>query len=304
MLRWRLISASLVITLVVVLCWLDASAARPGIYLAPLALLLCGLATRELLAMLRTSGSTPLKGTAMLGTMLPVLVSCAPIAWKVYPEDCPVGRLGWLSCGMTAGLTLALFGEFTRRRAADAPLGTALTDLSNSVLILMYIGGLLSFLVQLRVTPFIGYDVPSLLPLVSTVAIVKFSDTCQYFVGRLCGRHKLAPVVSPGKTWEGAIGGIGLGVVVSTIGLIFYLEHEGVELAGIDGWLRVGIYCLVLSVAGILGDLVESMLKRDAGVKDSSSWLPGLGGVMDMIDSLLLAAPVSYACWLLGLLAS
>lgn len=138
-----------------------------------------------------------------------------------------------------------------------------------------------------------------MLPFASTVLIVKFSDTCQYFVGRKFGRNKLAPIVSPGKTWEGAIGGIGLCVLILATVLATFDSFP----QGIGGWLRVALYCLLLCVAGIVGDLLESMLKRDAGVKDSSSWLPGLGGVMDMLDSLLLAAPVSYACWLAGLLS-
>ena len=249
--------------------------------------------------MFRISGSTPLKWTAMLGTLLPVLASCAPLAWKVYPVDCPIGRLGWLACGLVAGLAVAFFGEFTRRHSPDTPLGTALTDLSNSVLMLLYIGGLLSFLVQLRLTPFPGTSATSLLPLVSTIAIVKFSDTCQYFVGRLFGRRKLAPVVSPGKTWEGAVGGIGLCVLVSA----FVMNNYSESLGGAAGLLRASLYSLSLCVAGLLGDLVESMLKRDAGVKDSSTWLPGLGGIMDVLDSLLWAAPVSYVCWQFGLLA-
>ena len=72
-------------------------------------------------------------------------------------------------------------------------------------------------------------------------------------------------------------------------------------MTGLAGWGRVLLYCLLLSLAGLLGDLAESLLKRDAGVKDSSNWLPGLGGVLDILDSLLLAAPVAYVCWVLGL---
>ena len=299
MLRWRLISGFIVIAIVVAICWFDTRIDRPGLFLAPLALLACALATKELLTMLRSSGSTPLKWTSMIGTLLPVLASFAPIAWEEYSEDCPIGRLGWLSCGLVAGLALALFGELTRKRDADTPPGTTLTDLSNSVLILLYIGGLIGFLVQLRLTPFPGSDAPSLMPLLSTIFVVKFSDTCQYFVGRLFGRKKLAPTISPGKTWEGAVGGIALCVVISATLLMYYLP----AMEGSSGWLRIALFCLLLCIAGIFGDLVESMLKRDAGFKDSSTWLLGLGGVMDILDSLLLAGPVAYACWLLGLIA-
>lgn len=299
MLRLRLIFGSIVVSLLVALCWLDSTTARPGVFLAPLALLFCGLATSELLAMLRTSGSKPIPGTTVLGALLPVAASCTPLAWDEYPEDCPVGRLGWLACGLAAGLVLALVSEFVRRRDPDASAGAVLSNLSGAALALLYLGGLISFLVQLRITPFAADQAASMLPFASTVLIVKFSDTCQYFVGRKFGRNKLAPIVSPGKTWEGAIGGIGLCVLILATVLATFDSFP----QGIGGWLRVALYCLLLCVAGIVGDLLESMLKRDAGVKDSSSWLPGLGGVMDMLDSLLLAAPVSYACWLAGLLS-
>lgn len=298
MLRLRLISGVVVVSLLVALCWLDASADRPGIYLAPLALLACGLATTEFMAMFRASGSHPIRWTTFLSALLPVAASCVPLVWKEYPEDCPVGRLGWVACGLTAGLVLSLLSEFIRRRDPGAPLGSVILNLAGSTFAVLYLGGLVSFLVQLRMTPFAEDRTTSMLPFVSTVLIVKFSDTCQYFIGRLFGRHKLAPTVSPGKTWEGAIGGIGLCVLITASGLVAYADF----LTGTEGWLRVALYCTLLCVAGIVGDLLESMLKRDSGIKDSSTWLPGLGGVMDMIDSLLLAAPVSYACWLSGLL--
>ena len=135
-------------------------------------------------------------------------------------------------------------------------------------------------------------------PLLSLVLVVKMSDTGQYFVGTLFGKRKLAPVLSPGKTWEGTIGGIGVSAVITASILSQYL----VSMVGAAGWSQIFFYCILISLAGLAGDLAASLLKRDAGVKDSSNWLPGLGGVLDMLDSLLLAAPVAYACWVSGLI--
>jgi phosphatidate cytidylyltransferase len=114
--------------------------------------------------------------------------------------------------------------------------------------------------------------------------IVWAGDIAAYFVGLLFGRHKLAPHVSPGKSWEGAAAGLGAG------GIAGLLAAPTFGLAG-SGGLALGI---VTSVAAQIGDLFESALKRRAGVKDSGVLLPGHGGVLDRFDAVLFAAPVAY----------
>jgi phosphatidate cytidylyltransferase len=118
------------------------------------------------------------------------------------------------------------------------------------------------------------------------LVVIAASDTAQLYTGKLLGRRKLSPVISPGKTVEGAIGGLVGAVVV------------GAALAGL--WLPAdpiwmsALLALFLAGAGIVGDLFESLLKRSAGRKDASSVIPGHGGVLDRIDSYLLAAPLFY----------
>jgi phosphatidate cytidylyltransferase len=126
-------------------------------------------------------------------------------------------------------------------------------------------------------------------------------DIGAYTVGRLIGRRKMAPRISPGKTIEGGVGAIVFSCGIAWLAGAWITGARvpwSLPAASQTGWL---VYGLLVGGAGMVGDLAESLLKRDVGRKDSSSWLPGFGGVLDMVDSVLLAAPVAWACWLLGL---
>ena len=124
------------------------------------------------------------------------------------------------------------------------------------------------------------------------IAVVKASDIGAYFTGRFLGRHKLIPRLSPNKTWEGLAGGIVFSLLVS---LVFWWRSEGhLGVVSLRIWDAVALG-LLLAVSGVIGDLVESMIKRNAAIKDSGSLIPGMGGVLDVLDSLLFGAPVLYA---------
>jgi len=118
------------------------------------------------------------------------------------------------------------------------------------------------------------------------LAVVFSGDTAAYYTGKMLGRHKLCPSISPGKTVEGAIGGL----VGSLLAGCLFKVYALAELP----WLLCGVLALLLGVIGQVGDLVESMLKRSVKIKDSGTLLPGHGGVLDRIDGLLFAAPVLY----------
>jgi len=139
-------------------------------------------------------------------------------------------------------------------------------------------------LVQLRVA---GPGV-----LLAIMATVWMADIAAYFSGKTFGKHKLAPTISPGKTWEGAIGA-GVGVVL--YGIVLRLAYSFAPV-GLPMWV-LGL--LAVTAISIMGDLYESMLKRQAGIKDSSNVLPGHGGVLDRIDSLTSTLPVVALLWLL-----
>jgi phosphatidate cytidylyltransferase len=162
---------------------------------------------------------------------------------------------------------------------AGPPDASVLARAAACVMAPLYIGLPLGAIARVRVV--YGAEVVSALAL-----LVIASDSAQYFVGRLAGRHRLAPLVSPAKTVEGALGGvIAAGLVGGTLGARWIPG-----LAPASG----GLLGALVAAFGIIGDLFESLLKRGAGVKDSSSLIPGHGGVLDRIDSWLFAGPVFY----------
>jgi phosphatidate cytidylyltransferase len=117
------------------------------------------------------------------------------------------------------------------------------------------------------------------------VFVVKSSDIGAYTVGRICGKHKFAPNISPGKTWEGIAGGI---VFASVVALLF------AHYCGIMEWYFAVAFGIIFAFCGQLGDLAESMIKRDAAQKDSANSVPGFGGMLDIVDSPLATAPLAY----------
>jgi phosphatidate cytidylyltransferase len=153
----------------------------------------------------------------------------------------------------------------------------------------VYLGLMLGFL------PAIRRD-HSAWVLLWVLLVTKSCDIGAYFAGKAFGRHKLIPWLSPGKTWEGLVGGVLMSAAVSVAGLEV-LRGWGV-IAGVPLWAAV-IPGVLFAVVGQTGDLLESMLKRDAGIKDSGKVLPGFGGVLDVIDSPLLVAPLAF--WVLRL---
>jgi len=155
-------------------------------------------------------------------------------------------------------------------------------------------GGMLVGLVVLFPTwlALVQLRVPGPGILLAILAVVWIADIAAYFSGKAFGKHKLAPAISPGKTWEGAVGA-GFGVVVygSVLRIVYAFEPVGMPL-----WI-LGL--LAVTAISIVGDLYESLLKRQAGIKDSSNVLPGHGGVLDRIDSLTSTLPVVALLWLL-----
>lgn len=135
----------------------------------------------------------------------------------------------------------------------------------------------------------------SLVLLLSVLILVNIADIGAYFAGRAWGRHKLAPAISPGKTWEGALGGLAAVILVTVVAVFVEgLENSlTVKVYQTYGWVAMLAVATLLTGMSILGDLLESRLKRRRGFKDSSNLLPGHGGVLDRIDSLIPVLPLA-----------
>lgn len=185
---------------------------------------------------------------------------------------------------LTIGLVFTLAAVFIWR-LADGPPGYR-RDVAAAALIAAYVPFLAGFAVLL-VRPEDGAW-----RVVAALAMVVCSDTGGYAVGVFLGRHKMAPRISPGKSWEGFAGSI---VTCAIAGAIL------VHLAFGQPWWEGAVFGVAVSLVSVLGDLTESMIKRDLGIKDMGTLLPGHGGVMDRLDSILFAVPVSFA--LLSVLA-
>jgi phosphatidate cytidylyltransferase len=292
MLRWRLLLGTTLVALLAALCWLDHAVGPTGAWLWPLAAVAAWLASGEMLWMLADSDSKPIPWVVYAGNQLIVAANWAGQSNAAVPGG--LDGLAWPAAALAIGVVLAFLGEMQRYRGP----GGVTRRLASAVFSLVYVGLLLSFVVQLR---FLGTSARGLLALLSLVIVVKMCDTGAYTVGRLIGRHKLAPKLSPGKTIEGVAGGLAFGCLGAWLAFGLLAPAMGLSASRPSpawGWLLFG---LIVGAVGIVGDLAESLLKRDLGRKDSSAWMPGFGGVLDVLDSILLGAPAAYLCWTSGL---
>ncbi len=290
MLSWRLALGALFVLVLAAWLWIDHNYTQPvpGVWLAVLGSLITVAASGEVLRLLRSATCRPSAPLVYFGNLLIVASPWLALAWP----DSPLGDLGWPLLALTACFLLALLEEVLRyeRGVAEVTHRLALTSFC-----LLYVGLSLSFVVQLRL---VDGGAAGILLVATMIVVVKMSDIGAYTIGRLFGRHKLATELSPKKTLEGVAGGF-LFAWLAAWCCYRWLIPQNISPAPVWGWL---VFAPVVTMAGILGDLTGSLLKRAAGQKDSSTWMPGFGGVIDLLDSPLLAAPVTYGCWLFGLL--
>ena len=289
MLRWRLLLGVVFVAVLAGLFVVDHRLSPPGIVLVPLVALLSLVASQELLAMMGARGLSPSSGVVYFGNLLIVLAAAVPL-WTGKTETVEA----WSLAAFAVAGMLAFVAEMRRYRGP----GESLERLASGVFAVAYVGIMLSYLAALRG---LGGGQWGTAAIISLLVVVKLSDIGAYTIGRLAGRHRLAPNLSPGKTIEGAAGGLVFGIV----GAWFSLNVLGpmiVEKSSLPmAMWRWGTFGLLVALAGIVGDLAESLIKRDAGSKDSSTWMPGFGGVLDLLDSVLIASPVAYWCWSCGL---
>lgn len=300
----RLVFGSLLAGVALLLCWADVNAGTPdGLFLFPPLVLLVILSGNEIIALCRGAGVSPLPALVHLGNLLTIGATWGMgLFWQHWEATHP-DRLtrSWdiaAVSSMAAMMALAgtVFLAFTIEMQRYRRPGSANINVAGTVYAVCYIGLLASFLVQLRMA--FGMEA-----LASFLLIVKLGDSGAFAIGKILGRTRMAPQLSPKKTVEGAIGAILFGVSGAYLAFYGLLPLFGLQTMQ-PRWHVCLIYGVLLAVVGMIGDLAESLIKRDAQQKDSSRLLPGLGGALDLIDSSLMAAPVAYLFWLFGWLQS
>jgi phosphatidate cytidylyltransferase len=181
--------------------------------------------------------------------------------------------------GLSVGVVVLLLGSVLRS-LAQRDRRDVVGTLGRTTLFGLWLGGLASFAILLRATESGAAAV--LLVVIAAAA----GDVFAYFVGSLAGRHRIAPSVSPNKTWEGLAGGVVAAAIAGAVLVPFAIDGAGVLVGALLGGL--------VALAAFVGDLAESLIKRDLGVKDLGSVLPGHGGVLDRVDGILFALPTGY----------
>ena len=285
MLKYRLPSGLLMVACLCGLMWLDnrlgARGFPPGLALLALVLLMGALASIELAALLRAKWGHCSRMTIWLSAVVGItMVFALPLI------ETPLTAVAVFGSGVAGVLFAAMF----RHSYAQKQTQGAAAAGASATFAMVYLGILPGLYLLIRQAGYSAWVIAAIL------LVVKSCDIGAYFTGRLIGRHKLIPWLSPGKTWEGLAGGMIFSALLAaafTAWANHLVGHDSVPL-----WYAAGCG-LVLGFLGQVGDLVASLLKRDAGVKDWAATIPGFGGVMDVADSVLIVAPVAY--WLLTL---
>ena len=249
--------------------------------------LCAALATREACALLRRPGRRPLTALAMTASVLLASPLLLARTLAVEPErGAGAGAAILFGLPLMLALVATVLASALTRDSMEEMVDTAMTTLFP----VMFVGLPSGFLTGLRVAAEdeTGRDLVILL-----LVVVWVGDTAAYYGGSLLGRHPLSPRISPRKTVEGAVAGLAGGVGAAILAHYWWFRALPLPHA-----IAIG---LVLGAVGIGGDLAESILKRAAGSKDSSSMLPGHGGMLDRIDSLLFAGPALYYYYLIVL---
>lgn len=273
--------------------WLEVLLGIPGVAMFPVLMVFAMLATREILELTIAGGVRPIPWVVYFSCALVISSSWFTPLWYRFArslyERWHTSPSDWTLFALATGLMLVFVAEMRRYTRP----GGITVNVASSALAMIYIGLLFSFLVQIRI-------VWGLRAILATLIAVKLGDTGAYVVGKTIGRSKLAPGLSPKKTVEGAVGAIAASCLGAWLSLVILMPPSGLgdNIAPHWGWLPFGI---LVGIFGILGDLAESLIKRDVARKDSGTLIPGFGGVLDLVDSVLISSPVAYACWAFGL---
>jgi len=289
MLRYRLLFGAIMIAaltgLIIADGWLDgslfASESSPllgvkATILAVLVMLLVILATGEMAQLISATGAHIFKRTTTIAAVL----LASSWYWAQFFGDSASFQLFYLLFVGSWALLSLMLGQAVAFGAEDT-----IKNCSSNFFIIFYLGLLSSFFLGIRIDFGLG-------ALVVFIVTIKSSDIGAYTIGKLFGRHKCTPRISPGKTWEGLAGAVIFAVITAYLSTRF---------CGIMSALEAVIFGAVFAIIGQMGDLAESLIKRDAGQKDASKAVPGFGGLLDIVDSPLAAGPLAYLFFMLAI---
>ena len=290
MLSWRLLVSAILVPALIGLFYADQTTGRAA---SLLLVFCCFVAVRncwELTDLLRVRNLNPAFPVTAALSLLVIASAWAHTRFEASAPQPALASLGWITAAMTLAFLVLLAYEASQYQEP----GRSMESLGANLLTLMYAGGLLAVTAQLRWFPNheTGY-----FAMASMIICVKSGDTFAYAFGRLWGRRKMAPKLSPGKTGMGLVGAI----FGSLLGAWLWLTFAGTLFAAAPkaaAFPVVLAYGFTVGVAGLVGDLCESLIKRDVQKKDSAALMPGFGGLLDLVDSPLFAGPVALAWWI------
>ncbi|MFT5821976.1 MAG: phosphatidate cytidylyltransferase [Crocinitomix sp.] len=225
----------------------------------------------EFYGLFKKSGNSP---HATLGVIFGFLIYTSGIALLYVPESAQKYLIGFSFMAFTV---IALAELYRKKKTPFENIGVTLLGIFYVVLPML----LLNFIIEFDPDSF---DITHFWPVLTIFILVWCSDTFAYLIGRKIGKHKLFERISPKKSWEGFFGGM-LFSIIGAITIAYFTEQS---------YFQYIIYGVIISAFGTIGDLIESMLKRSLGIKDSGNILPGHGGILDRFDAVLFVIPIIY----------
>src|SRR5436309_3940825 len=275
----RLLTSIVLWTVVISALFSGNKLISEGVFLV-IMMALAGFGLLEFYGLVEKRGLVCFKGWGIFGGLLLIASTFFYLSGVLGIQQAPAKANDF----ETSLLIIFVLGLCVRQFVS--PGNTAgLLAISTTLFGLMYVPWLLNFIQKINFFP----KANGTYYVLYFILVTKFSDTGAYAVGSLIGRHKMIPRISPGKTWEG----FGGAVALSTLASVFFAHFAGDRLAGMN-WKHAVVLGILLSTTAVIGDLIESLFKREAGLKDSGNYFPGIGGILDLLDSLLFNAPIMY----------
>ncbi|HEY5232004.1 MAG TPA: phosphatidate cytidylyltransferase [Verrucomicrobiae bacterium] len=277
----RLITTVILWTVILAAMFSGNALVSDGIFiLLVFVLALAGLA--EFYGLAEKRGLACFKFSGLLGGALLMAGTFLELTGKIGTQGSPA-RVNDFETGF---IILFVLGLCVRQLASKSNT-SGITAIAVTLFGLMYVPWLLNFIQKINFFPGLGGN--GKFYVFYFILLTKFSDMGAYLTGSLIGRHKMIPRISPGKTWEG----FGGAIFLSTVSSLVFVHFLGGKMFGMN-WVHAVILGIILSSTAVVGDLIESLFKREAGLKDSGSFFPGIGGILDLLDSLLFNAPIMY----------